>query len=120
MKIKYLIISVFFIGALFTACEYTPFEAEVVEIEGDVDFEVDVEPIFSSAGCTGCHNGATAPNLSTGNAFQSLTSVAKYTDLNDPNNIYDKAKPGNSHPANYSPEQAAIVLKWIEQYNAAN
>ncbi|PLX16915.1 MAG: hypothetical protein C0599_14440 [Salinivirgaceae bacterium] len=120
MKIKYLIVSVFLIGVAFTACEYTPFEPVVVEIEGDVDFEADVEPIFSDAGCTGCHNGGLNPNLTAGNAFQSLTSEAKYTDLNEPNNIYEKARPGNSHPANYSPEQAAIVLKWIEQYNAEN
>ncbi len=112
----------FFFGALFSACEYTPFEAEVVEVSGTVDFEADVAPIFTNAGCnvSSCHGGTQNPNLSESNAFQSLTSNPKYTDLNDPNNIHEKAKPGNTHSANYSSEQAAFVLKWIEQYNEEN
>lgn len=120
MKIKYLIVSMFFIGALFSACEYTPFEPEIVEVSGPVDFETDVEPIFTEVGCVVCHSGSQNPNLTEGNAFQSLTSDPKYTDLSNSGNIYDKARPGNSHSANYSPEQAAIVLKWVEQYNQEN
>ena len=118
MKIKYLIISLFLIGAIFSACEYTPFEAEIVEFEGTVDFEQDVEPIFTDAGCISCHNGGLSPDLTIGNAYQSLTSDPKYTDLDDPNNIYDKAFGG--HYKNYTSEQAGTVLAWIEQYNEEN
>jgi hypothetical protein len=120
MKMKYLIISVFFIGALLISCEYTPFESEEIEISGPVDFDTDIAPIFSDAGCVSCHNGGEAPDLSAENAYQSLTSNAKYTDLNDPNNIYEKAKPGNDHKANYSAEQAAYVKAWVLQYIEEN
>mgnify|MGYP006274091993 CR=1 FL=1 len=113
-------ISVFIIGLasalLIFGCEYTAFEAEELpEVSEDVSFAEDVEPIFDAAGCTDCHNGGQSPDLTTGNAYNSLTSNPDYVDLSSDDNIYTVAAPENSHFKNYTSEQAALVKAWLEQ-----
>lgn len=111
-------IHIFFLSAvlLLWGCEYTAFEAEELpEVSEEVSFTEDVEPIFTDAGCTDCHNGGQSPDLTTGNAYNSLTGNAEYIDLNSDDNIYNVAAPENSHYKNYTAEQAALVQAWLEQ-----
>jgi hypothetical protein len=80
MKIK-LIRKIFllFTGLLvLSACEY-----DFIEIPGppddddlpEISFSLQVAPIFSQTGCTNCHGGGTAPNLTANQAFNSLTTM---------------------------------------------
>jgi hypothetical protein len=80
MKIL-LIRKFFFVSMCFLAlsgCEY-----EFIEIPGPPDddnlpavsFSAEVAPIFSQNGCTNCHGGGTAPNLTAGQAYNSLVTL---------------------------------------------
>lgn len=103
--------------AVFTSCEYTPIVPNDTPDVGDVSFVDDVEPIFTDAGCTSCHNGGVQkPDLRNGYAYASIMSNADLTDYAYAQNIYDYPKPSGAHDTRYkSDEQAAIVKAWIDQ-----
>lgn len=99
-----------------TGCYYD----KVLPVEGEapetVSFVTDVEPIFYTGDkCTACHPPTKGLDLTQGNAYSSLSNPT-YVDIANPSQslIYTKPEPGGSHPATYSPDEAAIVLKWIE------
>ncbi|MFO7863230.1 MAG: hypothetical protein R6U85_04460 [Salinivirgaceae bacterium] len=115
MKHKWHFIYVIITALVVFGCEYTAYEPEAApEVTDDVSFSADVEPIFSTAGCTACHGGNQKPDLTAGNAYESLTSDPKYIDLDNEDNIYAMGAPDSGHFKNYTAEQAAIVKKWIE------
>lgn len=98
-----------------TGCYYD----KVLPVEGEapetVSFAVDVEPIFySGTKCTACHPPTRGLDLTQGNAYASIQDGR--VDLANPNQslIYTKPEAGGSHPQTYSIDEAAIVLKWIE------
>ncbi len=86
-----------------------------------ISFVKDVEPIFNnSSNCTACHNtGGQAPDLTTGNAFNSIISMG-LVNTSDPASsaIYWTPDPDNSSShtwKKYTDAQAQYVLKWIKQ-----
>ncbi len=80
-------------------------------------FSLEVVPIWSEQGCTGCHStGSTAPDLTPENAYNSITSMGLVNiDVPSESRIYYYPLPGGSHFAKYSVAQAATVLYWIEE-----
>lgn len=103
-----------------TSCQYKFIVEPVVpppDPEDTVYFSQDVEPIFATQGCTGCHNtGGTQPNLSEGNAYNSITSMGLVVPNDtEGSKIYYYPLPDGSHYAKYSSSQAALVEAWINQ-----
>lgn len=92
-----------------------------LEITGDVGFSADVIPIFEkSCSISGCHNtGGIAPDLSTANAYNSLSNEG-YFDVNNPeaSTLYGYVS-GSLSPvmplSGADPVIAATILAWIEQ-----
>ncbi len=105
------IVQVFFIAS----CSYSPLVELPSDVPTDLSFAKHIEPIFKDAGCTSCHLSQ-VPDLTMGNAYNSLTSTNKYVNLDDPitSLIYTKAHPDVSHPKVYTSQQASWVLAWIE------
>ena len=76
-------------------------------------FALEVAPIFSNGNkCTSCHNGGQAPDLRAASAFSQL---APYINTASPasSKLYINARPGNTHFAQVTATQAAIILAWI-------
>ncbi|MGD9994528.1 MAG: hypothetical protein AB7S69_14615 [Salinivirgaceae bacterium] len=113
---KNFIFMIAFAAAVFTlSCSYSPLVEPEVVVPDELSFSEEIEPIFKDAGCTGCHTSL-APDLSAGKAHASLTASDKYINLEDPVSslIYTMPNPDGSHPKKYTAQQAALVLKWIE------
>lgn len=92
---------------------YVPPAAPPVE---DISFAADVEPIFYTGDkCTSCHSpsgSASWFDLSQGNAYTSIIG-RDLVNLDDPASSTIYIKP-QSHYQSYTADEAAIVLKWIE------
>ena len=81
----------------------------------DISFSSEIVPIFE-AKCTACHStGNQMPDLTSGNAFNSINS-SRYVNTTDPASslIYTKASPDGDH-IKYTEAEAALVLTWITQ-----
>lgn len=86
-----------------------------------ISFAKKIEPFFNdNSNCTACHNtGGQAPDLTTGHAFNSITSM-KLVNLSDPASsaIYWIPNPDNSSShawKKYTSTEAQFVLQWIKQ-----
>lgn len=126
MKIsKFLLLSIV-IGGLATSCEKAyvlPKPKEVIPIDpgappATVFYATDIQPIFNSNGCTGCHNGSQSPNLSVGLSHAAL--VPSYVVANSPSTsqLYLTLSPGGNMDANYAQISAAELAKietWINE-----
>ena len=92
-----------------------------LEITRDVNFAADIVPIFEkSCSLSGCHNaGGIAPNLSSDNAFNSLSNGG-YIDIANPENsrLYGFVS-GRLTPvmpvSGVDPTISAMILAWIKQ-----
>ena len=102
-----------------TACNY-----DFIEIEkpgGKVLFSTQVEPVFNNNdNCTSCHKtGGQVPDLTTGNAYNSIVSMNLVNTTDPPSSLlYKVPDPGNSSEhtwKKYSAAEAELVLTWIEQ-----
>lgn len=114
IRIQHLALLCFFALIAFS-CTYEPYVAPEVEIPTDtVSFAASIEPIFSAQKCTSCHN-STPFDLTSGNAYNSL--VPDFVNLESPESslIYTTVEPSASHPANYTSDQAGLVIAWITQ-----
>lgn len=81
----------------------------------DISFVADVEPIFYTGNkCTACHPPTRGLDLTQGNAYASIQDGRVDVTNPDQSLIYTKPESGGSHPQTYSADEAAIVLKWIE------
>ena len=102
------------------SCQYKFIVEPVVpppDPEDTISFSLQIEPIYTNTGCIGCHTaGQQKPDLTTGNAFNSISSMG-LTNTDDPESsiIYVKPNPSGSHYLKYSSSDAAFVLQWIEQ-----
>ncbi|MGE4289866.1 MAG: hypothetical protein AB7E36_14365 [Salinivirgaceae bacterium] len=98
------------------SCSYSPLVEPEVVVPDVISFSEQIEPIFKDAGCTSCHPSVAGLDLKAGNAYANLTASDKYINLEDPASslIYTKANPDATHPKLYSAQQAALILKWIE------
>lgn len=114
----YLIFALLLMVAM-NACHYTdivPDDGSGTEVPEVVSFSSDIEPIFKSQSCTNCHPAMSQPDLSAGNAYESL-SKGGYFDTKNPEDseIYTEPSPDSSHAGKYTAAQAQLILAWIEQ-----
>ena len=98
----------------FVAQDVTP----PVDTSVVVLFSTQIQPIFT-ANCILCHKtGGTAPDLTAGNAFNSINS-SKYINKSSPTQslIYRRVIPtgGFTGHFNLPTDQAALLLVWITQ-----
>lgn len=104
---------------MMSSCQYKFIVEPVIPPPDPTDtisFSQEIEPIWTDQGCTGCHPGTIQPDLTTGNAYSSITGMglvntAEPTD----SKIYYYPMPDGSHYAKYTTSQGALILLWIEQ-----
>ncbi len=104
-----------FLALTFSACEYEVITPETIDVSGDVSFSTDIQPMFD-ADCAGCHNGGTPPNLTEGNAYNSLISGG-YVNTSDPENSELLIKIDAGHPNDNATSAAerSLIVAWISQ-----
>ena len=100
-----------------TGCTYDEIVYPEPEIPETVSFSSDIAPIFD-ANCTAstCHaTGAVDPDLTSSNAYNSLTSGG-YVDTANPEGsvVYMKISPGGSMEQYASNQERALILAWIQ------
>jgi hypothetical protein len=82
-----------------------------------ISFKDTIQPIFT-AGCLGssCHSGSVSPDLTAGNAYNSLKS-GNYINTAVPaqSTIYKEMKPGGGMSSHCTVDQSDLVLVWITQ-----
>jgi len=112
------------ISGVLVSCEYEFAEFEEVDPGQPVSFAADIEPIFNSGNnCTSCHRtGSTAPDLTTGNAYQAIVPGLINTDNPEASQIYSVPHPSSAGHGfrKYTQLQAGRVLSWIKQGAADN
>lgn len=123
-----------------------PEDLHAVPVHFNVDFDLQVQPIFTAA-CAGCHGGASAAgglNLEPGHAYEQLVGIAaangaaarprvspgnaaasflfrkiNCTGLNElTDQPYGRRMPRNGPPW-LDPADQAVILDWIEQGSSA-
>ena len=126
MKTKYniSIVIVFLVVGLISSCQYDNIVEPVIPPPNPTDtisFVNQVEPIYNNnSNCTACHNtGGQHPDLTTGNAYNSITSMG-LVNLSNPETsvIYWFPNLDNSSDhtwEKYTDVQAQLVLQWIKQ-----
>lgn len=123
LKMRRLIIPLAFafVGFL-PSCGYdfvVPEKPPVINPEEPIGFASQIEPIFAKNNqCTACHKtGATAPNLSTGNAFASIVPSLVNTTNPESSKIYQYPHPSTATHSwkKYELGDAALILEWIKQ-----
>lgn len=107
---------------LLVSCEY-----EFIEVPppppppepGDTTyFSQDVEPIFESDGCTSCHDGGMVFDLTTGNAYNSISTMNLAVPMMpEDSKIYTYPHPQTgTHNSKYkSNDNANTIYTWIMQ-----
>jgi len=111
----------------FASCQWVTIElppAEVIDIpEGEVlSFATDIEPIFTTAGCTGCHDVENGSNsnlsLAPDKAYQSIMNNG-LVDIEDPEGsriyYYPSISAAGHTYKKYTSTQAAYILRWIQE-----
>lgn len=100
-----------------TSCEYEFVEIDEPDPDIPVSFAEDIVPVFTAnSNCTACHRtGATSPDLSAANAYNSIVPGLINADNPELSRIYTVPSPASSHPSRYTPIQAARLLTWIKQ-----
>jgi hypothetical protein len=101
-----------------SSCQYKFIVEPAIEPPppGDtISFSLDIVPIWSEQGCTGCHStGGQSPDLTPDNAYNSLMSTGLVsTDDPESSKIYYYPLATGTHYAKYDTQQAADVLWWI-------
>jgi hypothetical protein len=101
------------------SCQYKSIVEPVIpppEPDDTISFSLEIEPIFTDNGCVACHPGLHMPDLTVGNAYNSIVSEGLIND-SDPelSIIYTEPNPDGGHFAKYTSSQASLVLFWIEQ-----
>lgn len=102
----------------FVACEYTDIveDDSAGDIPENISFASDIEPIFAAQSCTNCHPSLKKPDLTEGNAYESIIGLG-LVDTSNPeeSKLYTKPSPDGSHGSVYTSSQAGLILAWIEQ-----
>lgn len=121
---KILLFSIVIVG-LTTSCEKAyvlPEPVKPIDPSQPVvltSFATEIQPIFTSNSCTGCHDGSQAPDLTAGNSYAALVSAfvtagapsssILYTTLAGPGGkMYDMGQV-------VSASELAAIKKWIEE-----
>ena len=127
MKILRLLLVVTVLAFMCTDCRYSflvPEEGSGIDPEDpdapQISFSQEIEPIFNNNNkCTECHTtGKQRPDLSTGNAFNSINSSRYINDATPAESlIYKHPHPSSSTHSQkkYSAAEADLILAWIIQ-----
>jgi hypothetical protein len=115
MKIrKFGVLSLGLLLAGLVSCEYDTIVPKEVVIPDVVSFSTDVEPLFTSAGCTQCHPSMLKPDLAVGKAYASLTSTnLVVAGSAATSKLWSYISSGHQTAANMTAEQKAKIEKWI-------
>ncbi|MEA1878870.1 MAG: hypothetical protein U9N86_18650 [Bacteroidota bacterium] len=98
------------------SCEYeTIVPGEVSVPDGPVSYSEDIAPVFDNQ-CSGCHGGATSPDLRLDKSWGELTSK-NLVDTSNPaeSEIVTIIESGHGTSGNLSALEKALLLRWIEQ-----
>ena len=104
-------------GIILLSCEYEWIQPEKKPVPVNVSFSADIIPIFDKGCNIGvCHGvGATPPDLSPANAYNSLIDGAYVnTETPEASILYNTMKSGSMQTYT-DPGDEEIVLAWIEQ-----
>ncbi len=123
-KVNFSIIIFIFSIVFLSSCQYDFIVEPVVPPPNPTDtisFVNQIEPIFNTNdNCVSCHKtGNQAPDLTTGNAFNSIMSMALINTANpESSSIYWVPNPDNASDhtwKKYTATEAQLVLQWIKQ-----
>lgn len=113
------LVIVFIISTVAVSCQYK-FMVEPIPPPpppGDTtSFSLEVVPIWTEAGCTACHNGGQAPDLSSPDVYNIIVGEGLVV-AEDPaaSIIYTYPLPDEGHYKTYSSAQALLVQYWIDE-----
>lgn len=100
------------------SCQYEYVEIELPDENIPVSFSTDILPILAKHSCAVCHNGSSSKmDLSAASAYNTIVPNLINTDNPEQSKFYQFPSPGYSGHSHkkYTPEEAAIVLLWINQ-----
>ena len=100
---------------LTNACYYDIIIEEEIEVDEEISFSADIEPIFQAT-CIACHNGITTnPDLTENNAFASLSS-GNYISTTDPEESTLITKINSGHPYENALTNSEVekLILWME------
>lgn len=120
MKTLAIFLAVFAVVVLFSSCENTYITPVIVHVppinsKDTVKFSKDIEPLFTTYGCVGCHNGSFEFDLRAGHAYNSLKT----------NNLIDtpavtshlmirlNISPPHNGTDKFTTDQKQKISKWI-------
>ena len=101
------------------SCYYDVISDDIQDPEGTISFSADIQPIFDSQ-CISCHPSISPnPDLTEGNAHNSITE-GNYVIPGEPENslLYERllGNPGIMPPSGSLPDaDIALIRVWIEQ-----
>lgn len=113
-----LILGLVLIG--FASCDYKfiePDTGDPVDPDEPISFSEEVEPIWTTQGCTSCHPSSGGMDLRVGYAYQSLQTGDRI-DLTNPEESLILTMPGSSgihSDKDYVSNQRELIRVWIEQ-----
>lgn len=111
------------LALVMTGCYYdwiVPEQVPDIPDDQEISFSADILPIFTTGNnCTSCHRqGATPPDLTAASAYNQI-NTSRYINRAAPeeSGIYLVPAPSSSGHRHkiYTAQQAALILKWIEQ-----
>ncbi|MEZ5197438.1 MAG: hypothetical protein R2764_13895 [Bacteroidales bacterium] len=106
---------------IFASCQYEFIEAppppELPEPGDTTYFSTEVAPIFEENGCTPCHNGGLAFDLTAENAYANIIANDLVEPLNpEASKIWYYPEPVNGqHNSKYTSSNANTIYVWILQ-----
>jgi hypothetical protein len=110
------IVLTFIVMIIFLSCEYKDMEYDKPVLIDEISFTTNIEPIFKLQSCTNCHKGTPQPDLTSGNAYNSLMTNGCIDTINpSESKIYKIPDIGGDHAAKYTVLQSQQILVWIEQ-----
>ena len=115
-----IIAKLFLMMLVLSACEYkfiSPDNGDPIDPELPISFSAEVEPIWTTQSCTGCHDGSGLFSLKAGEAYNSLTTN-NLLDLDQADNSKILTVPGSSGlhaDKDYVGNQRELIKVWIEQ-----
>lgn len=113
------LIIIFVISAAVASCQYK-FIVEPIPPPpppGDTtSFSLEIVPIWGEQGCTACHNGGQAPDLTSPDVYNIITGMGLVV-AEDPaaSKIYYYPLPDGGHYKQYTSAQALLVQYWIDE-----
>ena len=87
---------------------------ELIDTTVDISFADEIQPIFS-AKCITCHSGSLDPDLSTGNAYSSLSSGGYIDNPTDYESTELYMKLEGSHTGRVNESEKLLIATWLQQ-----